>query len=62
MKLTLLLCLLNLQCHLGLGNSEPILIIALPQSDTEVSASWERGEEILPGAKQAQKMTLIYSI
>ena len=55
MKLTLLLSLLNLQCYLGLGKSEPILIIALPQSDTEVSASWERGEEILPGALAAAK-------
>ena len=39
---------------LSLAKSEPILIIALPQSDhTEVSASWERGEEILPGALAA---------
>ena len=39
---------------LSLARSEPILIIALPQSDhTEVSASWERGEEILPVALAA---------
>ena len=50
MGLLLILYLLTLQCQ---GKSESILIIALPQNDTEVSASWERGEEILPGAKQA---------
>jgi hypothetical protein len=39
---------------LSLANSESILIIVLPQNDhTEVSASWERGEEILPGALAA---------
>ena len=45
-----LLPLLNLQCA---GKGESIVIIALPQSDTEVSASWERGEEIRPGAVAA---------
>ena len=52
MKFSLLLSsLLNL---LSLAKSEPILIIALPQSDhTEVLASWERGEEILPGVLAA---------
>ena len=55
MKLISLLTPLILQCCLCLryGKSELILIIALPQSDTKVSASWERGEEILPGAKKA---------
>ena len=49
MKLSLLLS--SLLSLLSLAKSEPILILALPQSDhTEVSASWERGEEILPGA------------
>ena len=58
MKLTLLLSLLSLQCCLKLGESESVIIIALPQSDTEVSASWERGEEILPGALAAAKEVL----
>ena len=43
----------SLQCYLRLAKSESILIIALPKSDNEVSASWERGEEILPGALAA---------
>ena len=48
------LLLSSLLSLLSLAKSEPILIIALPQSDyTEVSASWERGEEILPGALAA---------
>ena len=52
MKFSLLL--LSLLSLLSLAKSEPILIIALPRSDhTEVSASWERGEEILPGALAA---------
>jgi hypothetical protein len=39
---------------LSLAKSEPILIISLPQNDhNEMSASWERGEEILPGALAA---------
>lgn len=42
-----------LQCYTRFAKSESILIIVLPQSDTEVSASWERGEEILPGALKA---------
>ena len=51
-RLSLFLSLL--QCSVKLSKSEPILIIALPQSDcTEVSASWERGKEILPGALAA---------
>ena len=52
MKFTSSFFLFCLLCCLSLstGKSEPILIIALPQSDSEVSASWERGEEILPGA------------
>ena len=35
--------------------SQFLYIIALPQNqnDTEVSVSWERGEEILPGALAA---------
>ena len=44
---------LSLQCCLRLAKSEFILIVALPNSDTEISASWERGEEILPGALKA---------
>ena len=48
-----LLLLLSLQRCLSLGKSESILIIVLPQRDAELSASWERGEEVLPGAKQA---------
>ena len=51
-RLSLFLSLL--QCSVKFSKSEPILIIPLPQSDhTEVSASWERGEEILPGALAA---------
>ena len=46
MKYIQLFSLLSLQCCLTLGKSEAILIIALPQSDTEV-------EEILPGALTA---------
>ena len=53
MGLFLILYFFTLQCHLSLGNNESILITALPQSDTKVSASWERGEEILPGALAA---------
>ena len=45
-----LLLLLSLQCS---AKRESILIIVLPQSDSEVSASWERGEEIRPGAVAA---------
>ena len=52
MKFSLLLS--SLLSLLSLAKSEPILIIALPQSDhTEVSASWERGEEILSGVLAA---------
>ena len=52
MKFSLLLS--SLLRLLSLAKSEPILIIALLQSDhTEVSASWERGEEILPGVLAA---------
>ena len=48
------LLLSSLLSLLSLSKSEPILIIALPQSGhTEVSASWERREEILPGALAA---------
>ena len=51
---TVLLSLFSLQCYLSLGESELFVIVVLPQTDdTEVSASWERGKEILPGAKQA---------
>ena len=52
MKFSLLLS--SLLSLLSLAKSEPILIIALPQSDhTKVPASWERGEEILPGVLAA---------
>ena len=53
MSLILFLHLFTLKYYLSLGKSESILIIALPLSDTEVSASWERGQEILPGALAA---------
>ena len=46
------LSLLSSQSSLSLGKNESILIIALPQVIL-VSASWEKGEEIVPGAKQA---------
>ena len=49
----LFLYLFIFQCYLSLGKSESILITALPRSDTKLSASWERGEEILPGALAA---------
>ena len=53
-RLSLFLSLLQCYLIVKLANSELILIIVLPQSvDTEVSASWERGEEILPGALKA---------
>ena len=55
MRLILLLSLLSLQCYFRQGESESIIIIALPQSDTKVSTSWERGNEILPGALAAAK-------
>jgi hypothetical protein len=55
MKFSLLFSsLLSLLNTYSLAKSKPILIIALPQSGhTEVSVSWERGEEILPGALAA---------
>ena len=50
-RLSLFLSLLQYYLIVRLAKSESILIIVLPQSvDTEMSASWERGEEILPGA------------
>ena len=55
MKFILLLSLVSLQCCWRSGKCESVLIIVLPQCDTEVSASWERGEEILPGALAAVK-------
>ena len=56
------LLLSSLLSLLSLAKSEPILIIALPQSDhTEVSVSWERGEEILPGALAAIDEAKYYS-
>ena len=53
MTFLLFLCLFTFQCYFSLGKSESILITALPRSDTKLSASWERGEEILPGALAA---------
>ena len=54
MKFVHLFSLLSLQLRcLSAAKRESILIIALPQSDSEVSASWERGEEIRPGALAA---------
>ena len=59
----IVLLLLSLQCS---AKRESILIIALPQSDSEVSASWERGEEIRPGAvaaiKEANNDSLSFNI
>ena len=53
-RLSLFLSLLQCYLIVRLTKSESILIIVLPQSvDTEVSASWERGEEILPGCLKA---------
>ena len=50
-RLSLFLSLLQCYLIVRLAKSESILIIVLPQSvDKEMSASWERGEEILPGA------------
>ena len=48
-----LVSLLSLQCCFVQGKTELILVIALPQSYTEVSTNWERREEILPGALAA---------
>ena len=37
-----------------IGNNGSVLIAAVPQvRNSEGTASWERGEEILPGALQA---------
>ena len=56
-RLSLFLSLLQCYLIVKLANSELILIIVLPQSvDTEVSASWERGEEILPAVLLKQLM------
>ena len=44
-----------LQLHLANGDDESIIIVAIPQASSEESASWERGEEILPGAVVASK-------
>ena len=62
MKLIVLLAsLLSLHCCFATqGKQEQILIIALPQSSTEISTSWERGEEILPGALAAIEETKNY--
>ena len=60
----------SLQCCLsiiGKNDHESILIIALPHDQgTEVSASWERGEEILPGAlaaiEEAENGPLLFNL
>ena len=45
----------SLQLHLANGDDESIIIVAIPQTSSKKSASWERGEEILPGAVVASK-------
>ena len=47
--------------HLANGDEESIIIVAVPQTSSEVSLSWERGEEILPGALVASKSINNYS-
>ena len=61
MKLIWFLSLLN---SLSLGESDSVLIIALPQSDgdTEMLASWEKGGEILPGALAAVEKAKNYPL
>ena len=39
--------------HIVNGGDESIIIVAIPQTNNEVSTSWEKGEEILPGAMVA---------
>lgn len=64
MKSTLLIFLLSFQCCLSFAKNG-ILIVVLPQNNIEVSASWERGEKILPGAyipiKEAKIVTQSYT-
>ena len=41
-------------CGMVVGKNESVLIVSLPQvSNSEETASWERGQEILPGALAA---------
>ena len=53
--LSVVIFLIRLHFHWAMGGKESILIVALPQTNNEVSASWERGEEFLPGAVVASK-------
>ena len=53
LRLSLILVELSIiLCHCMVsGINESILVIALPQvSSNEISVSWERGQELLPGA------------
>ena len=44
-----------LPCHVHVvnGGNESIIIVAIPRTNSEASTSWEKGEEILPGAIMA---------
>ena len=53
-KFIVLLSFLSLHIsHLVNGGDESVIIVSLPQTSSELSMSWERGEEILPGAMVA---------
>ena len=54
-KLSAVICVMSIPFHWVMGAKESILIVALPQINIEVSTSWERGEELLPGAVMASK-------
>ena len=47
--------ILFLPLYLVNGGIESIVIVAVPQTNNAMSTSWERGEEILPGAIVASK-------
>ena len=56
LKLSIILPLLSMTlCYSFVnGLNESVLVVAIPQVDTtEVTVSWERGQEILPGAFEA---------
>ena len=54
LRLSLILILLSMCHYIVNGTNESILVIALPQiSSGKISVSWERGQEILPGAFEA---------
>ena len=60
----LILLLLSLQGCVVQGKKEMILIIVLPQNstDSEVPVTWQRAEEILPGALAAIEEANNYSV